>query len=132
MSIGRDVVQRGFMLGRKNDHTKPYLLYVGLVLILSRYRISFLAVFLFKSGCENWKALLQLLDLSEVKCELQMCLTVEGWLKQLWHSLLYIYYSCLRQSTGFFVAADQVCQLTVNNEIIIVISPATINIHKFR
>jgi hypothetical protein len=26
MSIGRDVVQRGFMLGLKKDHTKPYLL----------------------------------------------------------------------------------------------------------
>ena len=26
MSIGWDVVQRGFMLGLKKDHTKPYLL----------------------------------------------------------------------------------------------------------
>ena len=28
MSISRDVVQRGFMLGLKKDHTKPYLLWL--------------------------------------------------------------------------------------------------------
>jgi len=55
MSIGRDVVQRGFMLGRKNDHTKPYLLWLVVVNVLSNQYMKALSrrilysIFLFRN-----------------------------------------------------------------------------------
>ena len=49
------------------------------------------------------------------------------------HNIIcHIYYSCLRQSTGFFVAVCHVCQLTVNNDIVIVTIPANTKIHQLR
>jgi hypothetical protein len=64
MSIGWDVVQRGFMLGLKKDHTKPYLLAqvvckngnkIGWQWELSRYGILLICKGSFYNNQVRWQ-----------------------------------------------------------------------------
>jgi hypothetical protein len=120
--------------GWQRQFSKPSELCVGVILKLSSCisNLSSSSQSRRLAG-QRWKALPANL---EIYCWLvSFCLgdvpesEAHGYLSSI---VLNIYYSCLRQSTGFFVAVLQVCQLTVNKDIIIVISPANANMHQLR
>ena len=126
--------RRRSSLGWQRQFSKPSELCVGVILKLSSCISNLSSSSQSRRlARQRWKALPANL---EIYCWLvSFCLRdvpeseVQGYLSSI---VLNIYYSCLRQSTGFFVAVLQVCQLTVNNDIIIVISPANANMHQLR